>query len=92
MHPVAIAAAYLVINLALTIRIVRDEAAGRVPPPNLVAVSRVLRYGPPLLGLLYLIWIAEDWAFFGFVAGFFLLGFYLLDRALNFPERPPPRQ
>jgi hypothetical protein len=88
--PVLLAASYLIVNLAITVWMVREEARGNAPAPGLALLGRLLRYGPPLLGLLYLVTIAGDWPFFLFVVAFFLLGFYLLDRGLNFP--PPPRE
>jgi hypothetical protein len=91
MLPVSLAATYLAINLAFVVRIARDEAGGRMPAPWLVLVARVLRYLPPLIGLLYLVTIAGDWPFFLFVVGFFAFGFFLLDRSVGFPSQPPKR-
>lgn len=86
--PVLLAAVYLAVNLALTIWIAREEVAGRTPPGPLVVGARVLRYGPPLIGLLYLVTMAGDWPFFLFVVGFFTFAFFLLDRSLGFPNQP----
>lgn len=88
--PVALAGAYLVTNLAIMVWMVREETRGRVLPPSAVVVARVLRYGPPLLGLVYLITVAGDWPFFLFVFGFFVLAFWMLDQLLNYPQ--PPRK
>lgn len=87
--PVTLAVAYFAVNLAFTIWIVRDETAGRTPPGPLVATSRTLRYGPPLIGLVYLVTRAGDWPFVLFVAAFFAGAFWLLDGLLNYPTRPP---
>ena len=88
----ALAAAYLVINLAISTWILREETAGRAAPPWVRIVSRGLRYGPPLLGVAYLVTLAGDWPFFLFVIGFFAIAFWLLDGLLNYPERPPPKR
>ena len=87
--PVTLAASYLAINLALTIWIVREETRGREPSGWLVALSRTLRYGPPFMGLVYLVTRAGDWPFFLFVLAFFATAFWLLDGLLNYPTRPP---
>lgn len=86
--PIAYAIAYLVGNLALTIWIERERERGREPVTGLAATSRVLRYGPPLAGVVYLEVIAEDWLFFTFIVAFFALSFWLLGGLLNFPSRP----
>lgn len=87
--PVTLAATYLAVNLVLTVWIVREETAGREPATWLVALSRTLRYGPPLAGLIYLVTRAGDWPFVLFVATFFAGAFWLLDGLLNYPTRPP---
>lgn len=87
--PIAIASAYLAINVALTVWLVRAEAHGQNLPTAVTTLAMTLRYGPPLLGLLYLITIAADWPFFLFVALFFATAFWLLDGLLNYPPRPP---
>jgi hypothetical protein len=87
--PVVLATSYLVINLALTIWIVREETGGRSPSGWLVATSQVLRYVPPLIGAVYLVTRAGDWPFVLFVLFFFALAFFLLDGLLNYPTRPP---
>lgn len=86
--PVAVAALYLAVNLAITIWIVREETNGRAAPPRVAATSFALRYGPPLLGLGYLVTIAGDWPFFLFVVAFFAVSFALLNGLLAFPSRP----
>jgi len=87
--PVLLTAAYLAINSAITVWIAREEAAGRPTPPWVVILSRTARYGPPLLGVFYLVTIAGDWPFFLFVVGFFLFSFWLLDGLLNYPSGKP---
>jgi len=87
--PVTLAATYFAVNLAITIWLVREETGGRAPTEWLVALSRTLRYGPPLAGLGYLVTRAGDWPFFLFVAFFFATAWWLLDGLLNYPTRPP---
>lgn len=87
--PVTLAATYFAVNLAITIWLVREETGGRAPTEWLVALSRTLRYGPPLAGLAYLVTRAGDWPFFLFVAFFFATAWWLLDGLLNYPTRPP---
>ena len=84
--PVALTALYLVVNLAATVWIVREEAQRREVPPSLRAVTRTLRYGPPLLGVFYLVTIADDWPFFLFVVSFFGSAFWLMIGLLSFPS------
>ena len=87
--PVTLAATYFAVNLAITIWLVREETGGRASSEWLVALSRTLRYGPPLAGLAYLVTRAGDWPFFLFVAVFFAPAWWLLDGLLNYPTRPP---
>jgi hypothetical protein len=89
--PVALTAAYLGVNVAITAWLLREEARGRVPPTWVTVASRTTRYGPALLGLLYLVTIAGDWPFVLLVAAFFIGAFWLLDGLLNYPSRPPKR-
>jgi hypothetical protein len=89
--PVTLAGAYLVINLAIAVWVAREEAQGRVVAPWFVTVSRTLRYGPPLLGVVYLLTLADDWPFVLFVGAFFLGAFWLLDGLLNYPSGRPKR-
>jgi len=86
---VTLATTYLVINLALSVWLVREEIGNRQVPTWLTVLSRTLRYVPPLLGVLYLVTIAGDWPFFLFVVGFFLFSFWLLDGLLNYPSGKP---
>jgi hypothetical protein len=87
--PVAFAIGYLAVNFSLMVWLVREEAAGRMPPPAVAIVAPLLRYGPPLAGLLYLVTIAGDWPFFLFVVTFFGVGFGLLSGLPSTPIRPP---
>lgn len=88
MLPIALAATYLGINLGFVVWIAREEVLGVGPTPWLLIVARILRYVPPLIGLLYLVTIAGDWPFFLFVVGFFTFAFFLLDRSIGFPSQP----
>jgi hypothetical protein len=89
--PVVVTLAYLVVNFALVVWTAREEAQGRILPSGVVVSGRMLRYVPPLIGLVYLVTIAGDWPFFLFVIGFFTLCFFLLDRSLGFPGQPRKR-
>lgn len=89
--PVTLTVAYLAINLAIMVWLVREEAHGRVVPFSVRVLARVLRYGPPLLGALYLVTVAGDWPFVLFVGTFFAAAFWLLDGLLSYPTRPPKR-
>jgi hypothetical protein len=89
--PVVLATTYLAINLAITVWLAREESRGRAVATWVILGSRTLRYGPPLLGVLYLVTIAGDWPFVLFVATFFAGAFWLLNGALNYPSRPPKR-
>ena len=89
--PVVLATTYLAINLAITVWLAREESNGRAVATWVIVVSRTLRYGPPLLGVLYLVTIAGDWPFVLFVGAFFGGAFWLLNGALNYPSRPPKR-
>ena len=91
MLPIALTAIYLAVNLAFVVGIARDEVRGVTVAPWVVVLARILRYLPPLIGLLYLVTIAGDWPFFLFVVGFFAFAFFLLDRSLGFPSQPRKR-
>ena len=82
--PIALALTYLAINLAIMIWFERERAQGRVPARAAVISSRILRYGPPLLGAAYLVAIAGDWPFVIFVGAFFAAAFWLLDGLLAY--------
>ena len=90
--PVVLATTYLAINLAFTVWLAREETQGRTPASWVTVLARTLRYGPPLLGALYLVTIAEDWPFVLFVALFFAGAFWLLNGAVNYPTRPPKKR
>jgi hypothetical protein len=89
--PVVLAGTYLAVNFTLMVWLVREEANHRVPPSTIVAAARTLRYGPPLLGLVYLVTIAGDWPFVLFVGAFFAGAFWLLNGLLDDASRPPKR-
>jgi hypothetical protein len=88
MLPFTVAATYLVLNFALVVWIAREETSGRAPSPSLVGIGRVIRYLPPLFGLVYLVTIAGDWPFFLFVVVFFTVALALLNGLLSIPSRP----
>jgi len=81
--PIAFAAAYLAINLALMLWIERARATGRVPARPVVITTNVLRIGPPLAGAIYLVALAGDWLFVLFVLGFFAAAFWLMGGLLS---------
>jgi hypothetical protein len=83
--PVTLAATYLVINLAISVWLIREETHGVEVSPWVPTATRTLRYGPPLLGVFYLVTIADDWPFFLFVVAFFGSAFWLMIGLLNFP-------
>jgi ABC-type molybdate transport system permease subunit len=89
---IALGATYFVINFAIMIWLAREETHGRAISSTLISLSRILRYGPPLVGLLYLVTIAGDWPFVLFVGAFFAGAFWLLDSLLNYPPPPSPKR
>jgi hypothetical protein len=82
--PVTLAIAYLALNLAVMIWLERERSGGRSPTLGVSAFALGLRFGPPVAGVLYLITIAGDWLFFGFVLAFFAASFWLMDGLLAF--------
>lgn len=82
--PVLLALGYLVVNLAITIWLERERAHGRRPTDRVAIMAGIVRYGPPLLGAAYLIVIARDWLFVGFVIVFFAISFWLMNGLLAF--------
>ena len=88
---VALGATYFVVNFAILVWLAWEEIHGRATSPALVRLTRILRYGPPLVGLLYLVTIAGDWPFVLFVGGFFAGAFWLLEKLLNYPPPSPKR-
>jgi hypothetical protein len=89
--PIALTLVYLAINLAMMLWLEVERANGRSAGPRVSAMSMALRYGPPLLGLIYIEMIAGDWLFLVFVVAFFVLGFWLMDGLLatTTPARDP---
>ena len=84
--PIALTLAYLAVNLALTVWLERERAAGRRPSRRLTIISNALRYGPPLAGAIYLVAIAGDWPFILFVLAFFAGAFWLMDGLLAYSQ------
>jgi hypothetical protein len=82
--PVLLALGYLVVNLAFTVWIERERAHGRRPEPLVTRLAFILRYGPPLVGAAYLVAIARDWLFVGFVIVFFAISFWLMNGLLAY--------
>ena len=84
--PVALAAAYLTLNFAIMVWLERERAAGRNPASRVTVLSNVLRYGPPLLGAVYLVTLAGDWLFVLFVLAFFGTSSWLMNGVLAYTE------
>ena len=80
--PIALTIAYLAINLAMMLWLEHERSSGRQPSRGVSALSIALRFGPPLLGVIYLELIAGDWLFLVFVAAFFATSFWLMDGLL----------
>jgi hypothetical protein len=89
--PIALTLAYLAINLAMMVWVESGRSNGRRPPRGVSALSMAVRYGPPLLGVIYLELIAGDWLFLVFVAAFLAASFWLMDGllAVTLPSRGP---
>jgi len=89
--PIALTIAYLAINLAMMLWLERERSSGRRPSRGVSGLSNALRFGPPLLGVIYLELIAGDWLFLVFVAAFFAASFWLMDGllAVTTPPRGP---
>ncbi len=81
--------AYLAIGFASIVWVARAEAQARPVPTRAAIVARSVVYGPPLLGLGYLVTIAGDWPFFLLVVAFFVIAFLLLSGLLTTPSGPP---
>jgi hypothetical protein len=82
--PIALTLVYLATNIAMMLWLERERAHGRSPSRGVSALSMVLRFGPPLVGVVYLEMIAGDWLFLAFVAAFFAAGFWLMDGLLAY--------
>lgn len=87
--PILLALAYLAVNLAFTARIEHERACGRTVPDAVADAAGVMRYAPPAAGAAYLLVIANDWAFIGFVAAFFGIGAWLLNGMLAYTGARP---
>ena len=88
--PIALTLTYLAVNVAMMVWVESRRASGEPsdddvtgPTDRVATVANALRYGPPLLGLLYLVTIAGDWMFFVFVAVFFAASFWMMDGLLS---------
>jgi hypothetical protein len=81
--PIALTVAYLAINFAIMLWLERERAHGRTPARRVAVLAAMLRYGPPVVGLVYLVTIAGDWLFFLFVIGFFAANFWMMDGVLG---------
>lgn len=84
--PITLAVAYLAVNFAIMVWLEVELSRGRFHAGRVGVLSHVLRYGPPLLGVLYLVTIAGDWMFFLFVLAFFGAGFWMLNGLLAYTE------
>jgi hypothetical protein len=82
--PVTLAVAYLALNLAVMIWLERERSTGRQPAFAVSALALALRFGPPVAGMLYLVTIAGDWLFFGFVLAFLAASFWMMSGLLAF--------
>ena len=87
--PVLLTLGYLAVNLSLLTWLEHARATGQPVSPRLVTISNVMRWGPPILGAVYLVLISGDWAFVAFVIAFFAIGFWLLDGLLAYENRGP---
>ncbi len=81
--PIALTVAYLAINVAMMLWLERERSNGRRPTRGVSTLATALRFGPPLLGVIYLELIAGDWLFLVLVAAFFAASFWLLDGLLT---------
>jgi uncharacterized membrane protein YecN with MAPEG domain len=88
--PIALTLAYLAVNVVMMVWVESRGASGEPsddglagPSDRVAILSNALRYGPPLLGLFYLVTIAGDWMFFVFVAVFFAGSFWMMDGLLS---------
>jgi uncharacterized membrane protein len=80
--PIALTIAYLTVNLAMIVWLELERANGREPSWRVSAGAIALRFGPPLVGLIYLEMIAGDLLFLVFVGVFFVASFWLMDGLL----------
>ena len=86
--PIALTLVYLATNVALMLWLERERTHGRSPSRGVSALSNALRFGPPLVGVIYLEMIAGDWLFLVFVAAFFAASFWLMDGLLAYTAPP----
>lgn len=86
---IALTLTWFATNLGLMIWQERERAAGRYLSGAFPTAVAILRYGPPLAGVVYLVAISGDWLFFGFVLGFFALSAWLMNGLLAFRDPGP---
>ena len=86
--PIALTLVYLATNVAMMLWLERERTHGRSPSRGVSVLSNVLRFGPPLVGVIYLEMIAGDWLFLVFVAAFFAASFWLMDGLLAYTAPP----
>jgi hypothetical protein len=86
--PITLTVTYLAVNFAIMLWLERERAHGRTPTSRVAVLASALRYGPPVVGLCYLVTIAGDWVFFLFVIAFFALAFWMLDGVLGSTTQP----
>lgn len=87
--PITLTVAYLAVNFAIMLWLERERAHDRIPAHRVAVLAGMLRYGPPLVGLGYLVTIAGDWLFFLFAIGFFAAAFWMLDGVLGSTTSQP---
>jgi hypothetical protein len=85
----ALTVAYLAVNLALMVWIERERAHEREISWQLGMLTAVLRYGPPLAGVIYLLTISGDWIFALFVVAFFGIAAWLMNGLLAYTSFGP---
>ena len=82
----ALTLGYLAMNLAIMAWLEYAQAHGRAISGRVRAVAAVLRYGPPLAGVIYLVVISGDWLFVGFVIAFFVGAGWLMNGMLAYTD------
>jgi hypothetical protein len=80
---------YLAMNLAVMVWLEYEHARGRVVSGRVRGVAAVLRYGPPLAGVIYLVVVSGDWLFVGFVIAFFVGAGWLMNGMLAYTDNRP---
>ncbi len=88
----ALTLGYLAINLVLMVWLERERANEREVSWQAVALVAGLRYGPPVVGALYLLTISGDWLFAVFVLGFFAIAAWLMTGLLAYTNTGPDQR